>query len=216
MRLIRCFWLETTDRVRRGLRRYRSIERPGARCRGPRGYHNAVTPLDVLRAVFDQRNGRRLLSGELSCIEDELEADDWRWPKRCDDCNYVFADDDPRQVSLELTYRRADTGGLLTLDEAPPGAMWDAWWLNTEWLGPDGVCLVVRTPAGDWVVDGECANCADRPRPHRRARGQKTHLGRPQTCWTRRGDPRSGLVSVDRHGGPTWAGGDGSLPIRAS
>jgi hypothetical protein len=45
---------------------------------------------------------------------------------------------------------------------APVGAMWDADWYEGSKLkdgrlynrNPDGVTLVVRTPGGDWIVDG--------------------------------------------------------------
>lgn len=43
-----------------------------------------------------------------------------------------------------------------TLSEAPVGAMWTADWYDFK--GPDGHCLVVRTPGGDWIVDGPSMN----------------------------------------------------------
>jgi hypothetical protein len=33
--------------------------------------------------------------------------------------------------------------------------MWDAWWYSDKHKGPDGKCLVVRTPGGDWIVDAK-------------------------------------------------------------
>lgn len=50
---------------------------------------------------------------------------------------------------------------------APPGAMWDADWYEGSKLkdgrpynrNPDGVTLCVRTPGGDWIVDGPSFSC---------------------------------------------------------
>ena len=65
--------------------------------------------------------------------------------------------------------RRYDSGhGPVTLpsgevvEPAPVGAMWDADWFRGEKhqsglaydRNPDGVVLCVRTPGGDWVIDG--------------------------------------------------------------
>src|SRR5258707_3154199 len=118
MPAIRCFWLEETDRVRRGLRRYRSTDESATWCPGALKYHNAENPFDVVVAGFDERDGRRL-SHALSSIEGELETDDWRWPKHCDACDYAFTDDDPRQVNVELIYRRSHTRDLVTRGQAP-------------------------------------------------------------------------------------------------
>lgn len=63
---------------------------------------------------------------------------------------------------------------------APPGAMWDASWLTglsvcgaRPFGGPDGRTFIVRTPGGDWVIDG----------PSFRD-GEPVGLG-----WTRTGEP---------------------------
>ena len=32
--------------------------------------------------------------------------------------------------------------------------MWYADWMGQNYIGPDGHALVVRTPSGDWAVDG--------------------------------------------------------------
>ncbi len=39
--------------------------------------------------------------------------------------------------------------------------MWDAWWLKGASrfkIRPDGMCLIVRTPGGDWMIDGPSNN----------------------------------------------------------
>lgn len=97
-------------------------------------------------------------------------------------------------------FRRADTGELVTLQEAPPGAMWDATWFNDDpaYTGADGISLVVRTPGGTWMVDSRCGNC-----------------GLPEDdvhkCWVRHGDPRlPGQIHVDK-AGVTCPAGAGSI-----
>lgn len=50
-------------------------------------------------------------------------------------------------------WRRLDNGDEFPLSFFPAGAMWFATWLDS-WLGPDGKCLIVRTPDGEWMVDG--------------------------------------------------------------
>lgn len=108
--------------------------------------------------------------------------------------------------SQEPLYRRSDTGGLVTLREAPVGALWDATWYDRrpDFTGADGISLVVRTPGGVWHVDSEASNCT---RP-----GDRSHK-----CWVRHGDPRDpqGLrngqpLHVDKQG-ETCATGAGSI-----
>lgn len=43
---------------------------------------------------------------------------------------------------------------MTTTDKAPSGAMWYADWMEEYYRGMDGHSLVVRTPAGDWYIDG--------------------------------------------------------------
>ena len=79
----------------------------------------------------------------------------------------AFAQDDRQQVWFETVYRRSDTHRLVMLRDAPVGAMWHAPWYRemaersqeagqtkpTFSAHPDGRCLMVRTPGGDWCVD---------------------------------------------------------------
>lgn len=83
--------------------------------------------------------------------------DDPRWPSACE-CGYVFQPKDKCQTNLVRLFRRSDTGDLLLLRDAPPGAMWNADYYPEEWRGSDGHTLVVVTPAGEWVVDGPSSN----------------------------------------------------------
>jgi hypothetical protein len=93
------------------------------------------------------------------------EKNDPRWPTHCR-CGAAFADDDQWQFNVTSLYRRADTGELHTLHVgatgAPAGAMWDARWYDDHHRGNhkpgDGYFVVLRTPAGDWMVDGRSSN----------------------------------------------------------
>ena len=141
-RTIECFFLEPTSQAEESLRRYGAVD--GTDCPdGP--YHNIDTVIGRV-ALNDDSNG----SGD-----DQHPHDDPRWPKSCS-CGYVFKDDDHWQHNIKRLFRRSDNAGLTTLRGAPVGAMWYADWL--PWKGPDGRCLVVKTPAGDWVVDGPASN----------------------------------------------------------
>lgn len=153
---IECFWLEPTKQYKRYLRRYSSRydssgePLPESRCPlqpGKFSYHNASNYMDVIEADDCP------VSGDLWDHADPL------WAKTCG-CGYVFMDDDQWQLFVDPLYRKA-TGELMSLREAPPGAMWDASWLrewHTDWVGPDGLCVVVKTPGGEWPIDGPSSN----------------------------------------------------------
>jgi hypothetical protein len=117
-------------------------------------------------------------------------------PCSCDspDCNGT----NKGTVTVPM-YRRTDTGELLELRDAPVGAMWNAEWWNDipAYTGADGISLVVRTPAWDWMVDGRASNCG-LPNDH------------VHKCWIRHGDPRTGNIHVDKDG-VTCSAGAGSI-----
>ena len=98
-------------------------------------------------------------------------------------------------------YRRSDTGELVTLAEAPAGAMWDlSWYAGTPYHrpGPDGIHLAVRTPGGTWDVESRASNCT--------MPNDDVHR-----CWVRHGDPRRPeTVHVDKSG-VTCGAGAGSI-----
>src|SRR5687768_3988839 len=102
---------------------------------------------------------------------------DPRWPKLCESCSRAFTDQDEYQLNIRQLFGTAD-GRVFTLQDAPVGAMWNASWMSEWHHGPDGICLVVRTPGGDWMVDSEASNC--------------TRKGEAHQCWVRHGDPRTG------------------------
>lgn len=196
------FWLERTEDVAWGLRRYARTE-DSAGC--PGGYHQSLTYLGVEPATYTYRDGRRYLASQSM-----LDHADPRWPAGCVSCAYLFLDADHWQMWQEGLYRRADTGQLhvlhqsapadaLSAPSAPPGASWDAWWMGDWCKGPDGMCLMVRLPNGrDWMVDSEASNCT--------RKGDRSHK-----CWVRDGDPRLANVTAGKSGGDTCAAGAGSI-----
>jgi hypothetical protein len=159
---IKCYWLEPTDRARVSLRRYAGIREGEAPCLDgkARGLHNAEVAIgeeDAEVNAAGRRHGKR---------DDETLHNDPRWPKVCA-CGYEFADSDPWQTAHELLYRRLDTGATMTLHEATPGAMYDAWWYMHDGRqkrnAHDSVFLVVVCPSSkygkaEWMVDGSATN----------------------------------------------------------
>lgn len=146
---IRCFWLEPTDRWELSLRRYVVSHDTARQCAASGvGYHHAeaVIGRGTARAAPKLHDGKPL-SGDV------FPHDDPRWPARCA-CGYEFRAADKWQFNARALYRRSDTGELVTIRGAPVGAMWDAHWMGERWRGPDGIALCVRTPGGDWLVDG--------------------------------------------------------------
>ena len=200
----RTFWLEPTDTVLVGLRRYHRNTGDGWTCAA--GYHDALvfTGREPARYLDHTDTGRRTLAGRRAHTPPE----DPRWPKACR-CGYEFVHDDAWQDWQDPIWRRTDTGAEVTLRQhddrtegqlpsAPPGGSWDAWWMPAGWRGPDGIALMVRLPNGhDWHVDGRASNCT---RPEDRV----------HKCWVRTGDPRTGTVTAGKDG-DTCAAGAGSI-----
>ena len=197
---VKTFWLERTDQVAVGLRRYSRGE-GGSTCAD--GYHHALVYTGLEPAEYRESNGYRTLA-----IRPDVAHDDPRWPHTCAQlCGYEFTDDDQWQEWQEQVYRRTDTGELRVLHqsapapEAPaaePGATWDAWWMPENWKGADGIALMVRCPDGhDWHVDSRASNCG--------LPDDNVHK-----CWVRHGDPRECRVTVDKNG-VTCSAGAGSI-----
>ncbi|HEY6330714.1 MAG TPA: hypothetical protein VI756_15365, partial [Blastocatellia bacterium] len=130
--------------------------------------------------------------------------DDPRWPTVYP-CGRLVTSNDVRQLFSERLYRRSDTGDLIEgLNNAPPGAMWDAWWHRREDLpgalvGADGISLTVMCPDGhEWFVDAQCSNCTmpdDFYQLHHH-------------CWVRHGTVPN--ITVDK-AGATCRAGAGSI-----
>lgn len=180
------FWLEPRADSEISLRRYvADIEdRTQETCSVSRTtYHNAHT----------------YLSPEESTVylldKQEPPHEDPRWPTHCP-CGYAFRDTDHWQVFVRRLFQAPD-GQCYTLQGAPPGAMWDASWYPEHYKHEDGLYLVVKLPNGhDWAVDGQASNC--------------TRPGETHRCWVRHGDPRTGMLHVDKAGN-TCSAGAGSI-----
>lgn len=151
-----CFWLEPTDLVEVSFRRFRSSSDhhcPASRAPYPGhhpvvwGYHSESVVIEAAIKRFRPHDGNETPS-------DKQKADP-RWPKKCA-CGYEFADTDYWQHSMHTLYMASNDYGLCTLHSAPAGAMYDAHWFDRK--GPDGKSIVLKTPEGDWWIDGPANN----------------------------------------------------------
>jgi hypothetical protein len=197
---VTCFMLEPAGWVQVGLRRFVRDDAACPREGGKWSYHGALLVLgDAPIAWSAEQPDRRAHwfkdpEGGYGTPRFEYPGrDDPRWPARCE-CGHEFAPDDPRQEWSGLLYRRFDNDELVTLRDAPPGAMWDAPWY--PWKGPDGLSLMVKCPNGDeWCIDSRASNCTmPEDTGHR--------------CWIRHGEPPR--ITVDK-AGLTCNAGAGSI-----
>jgi hypothetical protein len=207
------FWLEPTHFDRIVLRRYKGSY-DGGSCPLPWGYHDAEAVWQP-QVERDPDKRTEFEGGSFSAVP----HDDPTWPTHCK-CGYAFKEEDHWQTNHQRLYRSSLDGTLMTLREAPTGAMWDAWWYRDreaqhDWAtGPDGICLIVKLPNGsDWLVDQEASNCT-RTQWHsytdEEGRQYRKWTGRTHYCWVRHGDPRTGDLHVDKNG-DTCAAGAGSI-----
>ena len=142
-----CFMLEPTTMVRCKLRRYTPSDADRPVCPYA-SYHDASFHIGDVPIPLSE-------GGVFDIIESAPPQDDPRWPKTCA-CGYTFQDDDEWQLFTEHLYRRVDSGELVTIREAPVGAMfWSPWLIDAGCVGPDGKLLSIITPAGQWNIDQE-------------------------------------------------------------
>src|SRR5436190_1464270 len=177
---IKVFMIHVTGLTHRYLRRYAS----GSTCELGHGYHNADVFID-----------KGIIGEASTSIPGRLNKLDPRWPTHCK-CGYKFKPEDEWQLDVNPEYCRADDHSkVYRRMDAPVGAMWDADWYGPESAGPDGLNLMVRTPGGDWLIDGKASNC-----------------GRPEDdvhkCWIRHGVPPN--ITVNKNG-DTCSAGAGSI-----
>jgi hypothetical protein len=206
---VACFWLAETGSARVGLRRYSSSE-----CPRPGGYHDWTVYLGEapLPRVLD---GARSHWGR--ALYDYPGRYDPRWPASCP-CGYQLSRDDHWQEWQEALYQRGDAGELTTIQDAPDGAMWDAWWMPEEFRGPDGRSLAVKCPGGHvWMIDSRASNCPlpgqVRAAAAEHGEGSSEHQAaqaqdEAHRCWVRHGEPPA--ITVDKDG-TTCAAGAGSI-----
>jgi hypothetical protein len=184
MSRVRCFLSEPTEFGNESLRRYVS-RGSGRDC--ATGYHNASVSLGEVSYPHDGHGGWG---------KDDLDHVDPRWPTKCSGCDYLFRPEDMWQHNMERLYVGPD-GVRFELRSAPPGAMWNAYWMAdyADWRGPDGLSLVVMLPDGsDWNIDSVANNCQRKGQPHK--------------CWVRHGTPPD--ITVDKNG-DTCGAGSGSI-----
>lgn len=186
---VKCFYLEPTSLMRQSLRRFVYENGPITN-----HYHDAVTFFRDVERV-PESDGR----AQIDELRATMAVPDW--PIACA-CGYAFQEKDEWQSFNQRLYRRADTGELVTLRDAPPGAMWDATWYHNSDIqglgGPntDGRFLVVKCPNGrEWCIDSRCSNCG--------SPDDNVHR-----CWVRHGEPPN--ITVDKNG-VTCSAGAGSI-----
>jgi hypothetical protein len=133
---IRCFLLSPTPYAQETLRRFK-FSAPGED-----HVHSAVTTIGVVPFPLEGPEGEPA---------EGVDTGDPRWPEACA-CRYRFTPEDEYQHRLTRLYWQGNHAAMrVTLRDAPVGSMWRADWY--PWKGPDGHCLVIRTPGGDWLVD---------------------------------------------------------------
>lgn len=165
---------------------------------GAYSYHNAMNYLDIVpQFVKLDENGKK--DRHEIPPRAEIAGKDNRWPTHCG-CGYEFMEADHKQVFTRTLYARLDQPEAepQTWEDMPVGAMRDCWWVDDSHRGADGIGLEVKLPFNyGWMVEGRASNC-DRRDDH-------THK-----CWVRHGDPRTGVVHVDKNG-HTCGAGAGSI-----
>lgn len=195
---IKCFFLEPIDKERIYLRRYSHTNSINNH------YHNASVPWQDIDLV-----GKGLSSCEIWGLDkNDVYYPDLSlpWPTQCESCDYIFQESDVRQRFVSCLYKRQDTGEIMTLRDAPVGAMYYAAWLDecdSYPKGPDGRVLEVIVPNGisdkgrAWSPDERASNCT--------MKEDKIHR-----CWIRHGVPPE--ITVDKQG-HTCKAGAGSIMV---
>jgi hypothetical protein len=135
----------------------------------------------------------------------QISHDDPHWPLICEHCGRPFSADADWRVDQEEVYRRIDTGEIFAGERNfPDGALWYAegylarYYERQMGPGPDGHILMAKCPGGGvWCIDSRASNCTMKDDAKHR-------------CWVRHGDPRTGMIHVDKNG-LTCAAGAGSI-----
>lgn len=209
--MIKVFWLEPIELVQVQLRRFTFTR--DKTCRGSKDWGH-----DASHVIFEQAPRSAwvedLPDGCHRDRDDLVSHEDPRWPETCEKCGEPFQIDDEWQLNTHQLHRGASDGKLYTLRNCPVGSMWNAAWLADRaggaYTGPDGISLHVRTPGGDWNVDGEASNCTRKQDQAVPGQPGVRRFGRSHYCWVRHGDPRTGEIHVDKNGN-TCAAGAGSI-----
>jgi hypothetical protein len=176
---VRCFWLEPTGEIR---------------------YHLTFEEKGDCPASWDGKTHRAEAPCSKEQFDDRSLRGDVAPPAACARCGYAFsAAAEWCGGGSERVYRRVDTGEECSPSSAPPGAMWDAYWLKSMYAPTeDGRIIMVRCPDGsDWCIDSRASNCT--------MPNDKVHH-----CWIRHGEPPN--LTVDK-AGVTCQAGAGSIMV---
>ena len=180
--MYKVFFIEPTDDVFCYLRRYRAFEKSSQK---DECFHEAMIFLE-----------RRENKSRNVTISDSHPHDDIRWPVSCSKCDYKFKEDDTWQLFKRRVYKDTVSGKEYTLEDAPVGACYEAWWTGRK--GPDGRALVLKTPGGDWYIDSRANNCTMPDDSEHR-------------CWCREGKPEFPETFSVNKKGYTCSAGAGSI-----
>jgi hypothetical protein len=193
---IQTFFIEPTQFIHRSARCFDHESHKHPQCPAfsitKHTYHNAEVFVDRIEMSEDRTLPR----------DSDLPEDHPAWPTHCA-CGHAFVKED-RQTFIDTVYRRIDTGEEMTLRDAKPGAIWNAFW----WPNPgtrDGLYLVARCPNGsDWMIDSRASNCT--------MPDDDTHK-----CWIRRGPPScltvEKAITIGSSASTTCGAGAGSIQV---
>jgi hypothetical protein len=184
MNRIKCFWLDALEEMRYYLRTYETEEDKNCPLTG--SFHNATVFLCDGPAEYYERSGHKAIR----CIDEPDDPPLVSYPTTCN-CGFLFSQHAQRHVYHRQLFQRKDTNEKMTVEDAPAGAMWNAWFYGKYWQGEDGMSLMVKTPGGEWCVDGHASNCT---KPD-----DEVHK-----CWCRHGIPPE--ITVDKVGNTCNAG----------
>lgn len=218
---VRCFLLDPLPLTRVGLRRYVCRTDGTATCPARQwGCDSGCRWLFYAESykISSPTNPRDWLYADHWISDLSIPRTHPLWPTTCEGCQQPLPEEACWQIFRTHAYQRRDTGEILTLRDAPPGAMWDAEWMSDWWKGLDGRAMTVKCPNGhEWIIDGRASNC-DSPckvcsvpyHAHQTAtQGHPYKDARPDhRCWVRHGEPP--LLVVDKSG-VTCGAGAGSI-----
>lgn len=205
MEPIKCYLLEPVPYMKRYLRRYESnFNRERCPAAENHGYHDTMVFLDEADSP--------IIEGQRRVDYEEWPHNDPRWPTACP-CGYVFKPQDEWQLFTQSLWKRADTGEILTLRDAPVGGIYDAYWWPDKTDGQHLICIVPEHH--EWVIDSRANNC-DSPCKHcntpykdHKDKDHNYEDARPEhRCWVRHGVAPN--LDVDK-AGVTCNAGAGSI-----
>lgn len=185
---VECFLLVEGEEAERSLRRYN----PDGNCPNG-GIHNTSIPIGRHALVKDNE-------GAL-WIDPDSYLTHPGWPTHCS-CGYEFVEDDYRRIEQDPIYVAADGRGEWTLSQAPPGAIWVAWWMPQDGWGVNGgtgPAYVIKLPNGHEFTPGMQATNCDRK-------------GEDHDCWCVHGEaPALTINKNPEPGRTTCSAGAGSI-----